>query len=139
VSPASPGDSLAEAVQKLDELHKSLEHADYEAFWTTMESDDVYADLIADCVGFETHIRTCIARSLEQSMREVERRLVQQWVHLEGGLLDEWMKSSTNWQSQGDTITIPLNRDNEVKQIVKRENIKFDQLQKVLRRAYQAA
>jgi translation initiation factor 3 subunit K len=36
------------------------------------------------------------------------------------------------WTQQGDLVLIPINKDNEAKAIVVRENIKFDQLTKVI-------
>ena len=60
-TPAAGDAPLSEAVQKLNHLNNLLGGADYAAFWSTLDSDDLYADLVADVSGFEELMRVRIA------------------------------------------------------------------------------
>src|SRR2546421_9024067 len=80
--PTSTGDSLSEAVQKLDTLNTLLESAQFKEFWATLDSDDLYADLVADVSGFEDLVRKRIAVVVGQSMREVKRSLLEGYLNL---------------------------------------------------------
>ena len=64
--------SVEELNKKLNELKNLLEGADYATFWSTLDSDDLYADLIADVSGFEELMRVRIAATVSQAVREVE-------------------------------------------------------------------
>ncbi|KAI4148590.1 MAG: hypothetical protein L6R39_002738 [Caloplaca ligustica] len=93
----APGDApLTEAVQKLAHLNTLLSSAKYRQFWSALNGDDLYADLIADVGGFEELMR---------------------------------------WDFQG---SMPVNKENEAKGTVVREEVKFDpEFARVIRRAYE--
>ncbi|KAG0642882.1 armadillo-type protein [Tuber brumale] len=132
-----PVDAFAEAVLKLFSLSRLLEACEYKEFWMTLESDDLYADLITDCTGFEELIRLRIASTTAQSNREINRELLEGWLNLTADGFESFIKGSCGWAIEGDVVKIPLNKENEAKTTVTRENVKFDQFQRVIKRAYE--
>ncbi|KAF2129914.1 ARM repeat-containing protein [Dothidotthia symphoricarpi CBS 119687] len=136
-NPAAGDAPLAEAVQKLNELRNLLEGADYSAFWETLNSDDLYADLIADVAGFEELMRVRIAATASQAVREVDENILQSWLNLSGSEFEHFVGSVCGWNVEDGKIKIPLNKDNEAKGTVVRENVNFDQFSRVIKRAYE--
>jgi len=130
-------DPLSEGAQKLYAIYLLLEAAEYQQFWSTLDSDDLYADLVADCRAFEEHVRRAIARSIEMSMTSIDLSVLSPWLNREGTGLEEWIASSTNWEIDGDSVKIPLNKDNDVRPVITREAVKLEQLNKLLKRAYE--
>ncbi|KAI1007209.1 Eukaryotic translation initiation factor 3 subunit K [Podosphaera aphanis] len=135
--PAAGDAPLSEAVQKLNILHNLLSQASYSEFWSTLDSDDLYADLIADVSGFEELIRVRIALTVSQSVREIEKIVLESWLGIRGDALDKFLTSVCGWQIDGSMVKIPLNKENEAKGTIVRENVKFDQFSRVIRRAYE--
>lgn len=113
-------------MQKLNYLKNLLEGADYALFWSTLDSDDLYADLVADVSGFEELMRVRIAATVSQSIREVERTILEGWLDLSGKDFDHFVGTVCGWNVDGDKIKVPINKDNEAKGTVVRENVKFD-------------
>jgi translation initiation factor 3 subunit K len=136
-TPAAGDAPLSEAVQKLNVLNNLLAGASYSKFWSTLDSDDLYADLIADVAGFEELIRIRIALTISQSVREIERSVLESWMGLQGAGLDKFVREVCGWEMDGKTIKVPLNKENEAKGSVVRENVKIDQFARVIRRAYE--
>lgn len=136
-SPAAGDAPLSEAVQKLNVLNNLLGAASYSAFWSTLDSDDLYADLTADVAGFEELIRIRIALALSQSVREVERPVLESWLGMNGEALEKFVTGTCGWAIEGNTVKVPLNKENEAKGTVIRENVKIDQFSRVIKRAYE--
>ncbi|KAI9757654.1 MAG: hypothetical protein M4579_003379 [Chaenotheca gracillima] len=142
----SSGDStLSEAVSKLSALSTFLNSANYAAFWSTLDSDDLYADLVADVSGFEELMRVRIAVCVGQAVREVEKGVLQGWLGMQGRKGSDFEKFVTEvcgWtigSGAGDKtiVSVPVNKENEAKGTVVRENVKFDQFAKMIHRAYE--
>ncbi|KAF2501217.1 eukaryotic translation initiation factor 3 subunit K [Lophium mytilinum] len=134
---ASAGDgSLAEAVQKLNSLNNLLAGADYTAFWEKLDSDDLYADLIADVSGFEDSMRVRIAVTVGQAVREVEKGLLESWLNLQGSEFDHFVQVF-GWEIAGESIKVPLNKENKAEGTIVRENVKFEQFGRLIKRAYE--
>jgi translation initiation factor 3 subunit K len=125
-NPAAGDAPLSEAVQKLNELRNLLEGADYAAFWSTLDSDDLYADLIADVSGFEELMRVRIAATVSQAVREVERSILESWLNLSGQEFDHFVGTVCGWNVEATKVKVPMNKDNEAKGTVVRENVNFD-------------
>jgi translation initiation factor 3 subunit K len=125
-NPAAGDAPLSEAVQKLNELKNLLEGADYAAFWATLDSDDLYADLIADVAGFEELMRVRIAATVSQAVREVDQTILESWLNLSGGDFEHFVGSVCGWAVEDGKVKVPINKDNEAKGTVVRENVKFD-------------
>jgi len=115
-------------VQKLNIVNNLLSGADYASFWATLDSDDLYADLVADVAGFEELMRVRIAATVSQSTREVDRSLLESWLNLQGSAFDHFVGSVCGWNVDGAKIKVPINKDNEAKGTVVRENVKFDRM-----------
>ncbi len=135
--PAAGDAPLSEAVQKLNVLNNLLASASYSSFWSTLDSDDLYADLIADVSGFEELIRIRIALALSQSVREIERPVLESWIGLNGEAFDKFVKGACGWEIEGSTVRVPLNKENEAKGTIVTENVKIEQFARVIRRAYE--
>ncbi len=125
-NPAAGDAPLAEAVQKLFVLNTQLCGAQYTQFWNTLDSDDLYADLVADVSGFEELIRVRIAGCVGQAVREVQRPVLEAWLNLQGKDFERFVSEVCEWAVDGDTVKVPLNKENEAKGTVIRENVKFD-------------
>lgn len=135
--PAAGDAPLSEAVQKLNVLNNLLGSASYSAFWSTLDSDDLYADLIADVAGFEELIRIRIALNVSQSVREIERSVLESWLGLNGEAFNKFVGSTCGWEINDSQVKVPLNKENEAKSTVLRENVKMEQFSRVIRRAYE--
>ncbi|KAF2864197.1 eukaryotic translation initiation factor 3 subunit K [Piedraia hortae CBS 480.64] len=137
-SSASAG-SITEAVQQLSVLHAQLKNAQYAQFWTTLESDDLYADLVADVQGFDELMRVRIAVVVSQCMQEVDRDVLERWLNLSGSKFDKFVKDICGWDvdNSGKSIKIPLNKDNEARSTTVREDVKFEQFGRMIKRAYE--
>jgi len=124
-------------VQKLNVLNNLLGSASYAAFWSTLDSDDLYADLVADVAGFEELIRIRIAHIILQSVRNIERSVLESWLGMTGGAFDKFINGVCGWEISGTTVKVPLNKENEAKGTVVTENVKMEQFSRVIRRAYE--
>lgn len=135
-SPPASG-TLAEAVQHLSILHKQLNNADYASFWSTLDSDDLYADLVADAQGFEELMRVRMAVIISQCMQEVGRDVLEGWLNLSGEKFQHFVTDVCGWKIDGGSVKVPLNKENEARGTVVRENVKFDQFSRMIKRAYE--
>lgn len=131
--PAAGDAPLSEAVQKLATLNTLLSSASYAKFWSTLDSDDLYADLIADVSGFEELMRVRIAVTVGQSMRSVQRGVLESWLNLQGQEFEHFVGEVCGWgvddsEAKGKTavVRIPINKENEAKGTVVRENVHFE-------------
>jgi translation initiation factor 3 subunit K len=82
--------------------------------------------LIADVSGFEELMRVRVAATVSQAVREVDRNILESWLHLDGTDFDNFVGSVCGWTIDGAKIKVPMNKDNEAKGTVVRENVKFD-------------
>lgn len=122
-----------EAVQKLTVLNNLLSRADYATFWGTLRSDDLYADLVAEVVGFEELMRVRIAATVSQAMREVEKAILEDWLDLRGDAFEKFVGDVCGWKvEKNGMVHVPPNKENEAKGTVVRENVKFDRKWAVL-------
>jgi len=135
--PAAGDAPLSEAVQKLNVLNNLLAQASYAAFWSTLDSDDLYADLIADVAGFEELIRIRIALTISQSVRGIDRSVLESWLGLQGETFNKFVNGVCGWEIEENVVKVPLNKENEAKGTIVRENVKMEQFSRVIRRAYE--
>jgi translation initiation factor 3 subunit K len=113
-------------VQKLAHLHTLLNSAQYDQFWSALDGDDLYADLTADVQGFEELMRVRMAVVISQSMQSVDKTLLESWLSVKDESFDRFVKEVCGWTVEGDVVNIPLNKENEARGTVVRENVKFD-------------
>lgn len=127
-----------------------LEQAKYSDFWTTMESDDVYADLTSDVSGFEELMRVRIAVTVGQSCREVGRSVLEEWLNLRALAFENFVVDICGWGVDSgpdairtktaraeEIIRVPVNKENEAKGSVVREEVNFEQFSRIIKRAWE--
>ncbi len=125
-------------MQKLVRLNTLLERCAYRDFWDALDSDDLYADLIADVNGFEELMRVRIAVTVGQGCRGVERGVAEGWLNLQGAEFEGFVGEICGWGVDGDgVVSVPVNKENEAKGTVVREEVRFEQFGRVVRRAYE--
>ncbi|KAF9576759.1 hypothetical protein BGW38_008114, partial [Lunasporangiospora selenospora] len=114
-----------EAVMRLVKLQDLLEQCRYADFWKTYESDDYFKELTAEVLGFEDSIRANIANAVSMSFQSIEVPNLSSYLNLKDAALSEFIKAQ-GWTESSNTVTIPVNKDNEAKTTVLVENIKFE-------------
>jgi len=62
---------------------------------------------------------------VSQTVREVEGAILEEWLELSGERFEEFVRS-VGWQVESGVVKVPLNKENEAKGTVVRENVKFD-------------
>lgn len=133
-----PTTDLTESIQKLTKLNTLLESAQYYAFWSTLESDDLYADLYADVAGFEDLIRIRIAGEVGKTFREIDLSVLSGWLNLRSDSLVKFCQTACGWQVADQKVSIPANAENEAKSEIKGERVEVDMFGRVFRRGYEA-
>lgn len=116
---------LAQAVARLNDLNNLLSAAEYASFWRALRADSLYADLTAEVAGFEELMRVRIAAVVSQAVREVQRSVAEGWLELKGEAFERFI-GVCGWTIEGDAVRVPVNKENEAKGTVVRENVKFD-------------
>lgn len=125
-------------VQKLNVLNNLLSCADYTNFWTTLDSDDLYADLVADVMGFEQLMRVQIALEVSKCVRAIQRSVLEDWLNLRGAEFESFLNKVCAWEVDSEgMVKVPTNKENEAKGTTVRENVKFDQFSRLIKRAYE--
>lgn len=122
---------IDESIKQLTALHQLLEQSRYAKFWETFKSDSAYQQLVADVRGFNKAIRSVVARIVSMTHQQISASLLQSYLDLQGDDFTSFVKEQS-WEIKGDIVQIPVNKDNEAKTVVIRENIKFEQLTKVI-------
>jgi translation initiation factor 3 subunit K len=87
--------------------------------------------------GFEEIMRVRIAVVVSQCMQEVQREILENWLNLHGSKFDNFVKEICGWTIDGTTVKIPLNKENEARSTTVRENVKFEQFGRMIKRAYE--
>ena len=115
-------------MKRLTHLQQLLEQSRYAEFWSTLEKDK---ELVKDIVGFENAIREVIALVVSMSYQTIATSVLESYLALKGDAFKQYCEKQ-QWQLDGSTVSIPINKDNEAKTVVVRENIKFEQFTKVI-------
>lgn len=126
-----PDAGLAESVQKINHLFELLNNSKYAAFWRDFEADEMYAELVNDCIGFHTTIRLRISQHINQTMNCVESEILQQWLNIDGDVFKEWVHEA-GWSLDGSEVRIPMNRQNEAVARVTTERMNITDLTRVV-------
>ena len=92
---------------------------------------------MADVAGFEELMRVRIAVTVGQCCREVSRPVLQSWLGMEGETFEKFIEGVCGWGIDGRVVRVPVNKENEAKGTVVREEVRFDQFSRVVRRAYE--
>jgi translation initiation factor 3 subunit K len=129
-------------VQQLTRLNTLLESAQYALFWSTLNSDDLYADLVADVAGFEELVRVRIAVEVGKAFREISADVLTQWLDVKNReALERFVVDVCGWEvdrSAGEiVIRVPKNRENEARSEIKSERVGVDMFGRVIRRGFE--
>jgi translation initiation factor 3 subunit K len=137
---------FVESIQKLAHLSTLLESAQYSLFWSTLNSDDLYDDLIADVAGFEELIRVRIAVEVGKAFREIGADMLAQWLYIRGlDALEKFAVDVCGWEvdrSAGPdprkvVVRVPRNKENEARSEVRGEKVGIEMFGRVLRRGFE--
>lgn len=82
-------------------------------------------------------MRVRIAVVVSQCMQEVDRPVLEGWLNSRGGKFEGFVRDVCGWKVEGDKVRIPLNKENEARGTVVRENVKFEQFGRMVKRAYE--
>lgn len=136
-------------MQKLARLSTLLESAQYSLFWSTLNSDDLYADLIADVAGFEELIRVRIAVEVGKAFREISAEMLMDWLDVKGlDTLEKFVVDVCGWEvdksgasgandAKNVTVRVPRNKENEARGEVKGEKVGIEMFGRVIRRGFE--
>ncbi|KAJ5523082.1 Eukaryotic translation initiation factor 3 subunit K [Penicillium frequentans] len=135
---ASQTSDFVESVQKLSRLSTLLESAQYTQFWSTLNSDDLYADLTADVAGFEELVRIRIAVEVGKAFRSITTESLEQWLDLRNReALEKFVTDVCGWKVDGTAVSVPTNKENEARSEVKSERVGVDMFGRVIRRGFE--
>lgn len=135
---ASQTSDFVESVQKLSLLSTLLESAQYTQFWSTLNSDDLYADLTADVAGFEELVRIRIAVEVGKAFRSITAESLEQWLDLRSReALEKFVQDVCGWKVEGAVVRVPTNKENEARSEVKSERVGVDMFGRVIRRGFE--
>ena len=109
-----------------------------------MNSDDLYADLVADVAGFEELVRIRIAVEVGKAFREIHADVLEQWLDLPNReALEKFVTEVCGWvvdkSGPNTVIKVPTNKENEVRSEVKSERVGIDMFGRVIRRGFEQA
>ncbi|KKK16377.1 putative eukaryotic translation initiation factor 3 subunit EifCk [Aspergillus rambellii] len=136
---------FVESVQKLAHLSSLLESAQYDQFWATLNSDDLYADLVADVAGFEELVRIRIAVEVGKTFREINAEVLEQWLDMRNReALEKFVVEVCSWEvdksgPNGTVVKVPTNKENEARSEVKSERVGVEMFGRVIRRGFEQA
>jgi translation initiation factor 3 subunit K len=135
---ASQNSDFVESVQKLSQLSTLLESAQYTQFWSTLNSDDLYADLIADVAGFEELVRIRIAVEVGKAFRTVAAETLEAWLDVRSrDALEKFVADVCGWKVENGVVSVPTNKENEARSEVKSERVGVDMFGRVIRRGFE--
>ncbi|KAL3482406.1 eukaryotic translation initiation factor 3 subunit K [Aspergillus californicus] len=140
-SQAAQASDFVESVQKLAHLSSLLESAQYAQFWSTLNSDDLYADLVADVAGFEELIRIRIAVEVGKAFREINAEVLEQWLDIRSReALQKFVTEVCSWEVEtSGNVRVPTSKENEARSEVKSERVDIDMFNRVIRRGFEQA
>ncbi|KAL4775281.1 eukaryotic translation initiation factor 3 subunit K [Aspergillus nidulans var. acristatus] len=141
---AAQTSDFVESVQKLARLSSLLESAQYAQFWSTLNSDDLYADLVADVAGFEELVRIRIAVEVGKAFREINAEVLEQWLDVRNSeALEKFVTEVCSWEvdktGAATVVKVPTNKENEARSEVKSERVGVDMFGRVIRRGFEQA
>lgn len=106
-------------------LQQLLEQARYAQFW---QSDLSACKVVPN---FENEMRKVIARVVAMSYQTLTASTLAGYLGLKENEFEKFCVSQ-GWEKRGDLVQVPSNKDNEAKTVVIRENLRFEQLTKVI-------
>lgn len=135
--PGHPDATLAESVQKLQSLQSLLENGKFEDFWNVFNGDDLYADLTADCNGFDDAVRRYITVVVGLTAHALASELLSSWLNLHGEHFENWVTERAGWTftDNGAIVAIPITKENAAVSRVTGEKLQLSELSRIIHRA----
>ncbi|KAJ3080752.1 hypothetical protein HK102_002842 [Quaeritorhiza haematococci] len=124
-------------VAKLIFLQQNLEQARFKDFWALLDSeneDESARELVAGYPMFDTQIREFISTTISIAYQTIAVEKLEQYLSLVGEDLRDWVEAH-GWTFDPETeglVHLPVTKENQVKTVTVRENIKFEQLTKII-------
>ena len=79
-----------------------------------------------------------IAVVVSQCMQAVQREVLESWLNVRGAKFEHFVKEVCGWgMDEQGVVSVPLNKENEARGTVVRENVKFEQFGRMVKRAYE--
>lgn len=79
-----------------------------------------------------------IAVVVSQCMQDVQRDQLEAWLNVRGQKFEGFVNEVCGWKIESNgTVKVPLNKENEARGTVVRENVKFDQFGRMVKRSYE--
>ena len=119
------------------ELKQFLESARYAQFWSALNQNNSLKRQVEKVKGFVNSIHIIIARNIATAYQVIAHSEAMSYLGLEGNKLDEFIAKEKWSVDQNGSITLPLHKENEAKTVVISEQIKFNQLNKVIAASHQ--
>ena len=82
-------------------------------------------------------MRVRIAVTVGQVARSISRSVVEDWLNVRGKQFEGFVEDICGWGIENGTINVPLNRENEAKSSVVREEVNFPMFERVVRRGFE--
>ncbi|KAJ3215080.1 hypothetical protein HDU67_000860 [Dinochytrium kinnereticum] len=130
------------AVERLVEMQHLLERCQFQQFWEVLDSETAAADegeegrlnLLRDYPEFDTCIRKFISSTLASAYHSISVSLLQVYLNLEGEDLADWISviGATFNSESSDLVDFPTAKESVTKPIIVQENIRFEQLTKII-------
>jgi len=82
-------------------------------------------------------MRVRMAVVISQCMQSIDRGVLEQWLNLKGDGFERFVGEVCGWKVEGSEVQIPLNKENEARNMVVRENVRFEQFGRTVKRAFE--
>ncbi|KAI0304836.1 ARM repeat-containing protein [Russula brevipes] len=135
-------DPLPSLLPYLTTLHSLLQQCRFPAFWALYRSDALKSlrdNYTVEVVGFEDSIREVAVRAVKATFQNIGSKRLGSYLDLEGSELEEHI-ANLGWKFDSSTgvVEVPPNPDNQIASTVVQEDIKLQQLTKVISHAISA-
>ncbi len=140
------GDDFSYNVQQIFKLFQLLDGSQFSKFWieylkiSKKNGNKIFKNIN----NFEDDIRLNISKSIELSSLEINSNIFSKWINInineENGLkFKNFIKLNLKWDfsNDGKTIKIPINKNNEVKPVIGSEQVKFEQLSRLIKKNFE--
>ncbi|KZW02703.1 ARM repeat-containing protein [Exidia glandulosa HHB12029] len=133
-------DHVPTLLPELQRLSSLLHRCRFPAFWSAYNSDALALlrdNYTVEFAGFEDAVREVALRAVRATFKRITTDRLSSYLNLQGEALDAYI-AKLGWAQENGVVSIPANPDNQIQASVVRENIQFNQLQKLITHAYNA-
>ncbi|KAH6570392.1 hypothetical protein BASA82_000895 [Batrachochytrium salamandrivorans] len=119
-------------------MHDLLEQARFAEFWKYLEEEESVRDFTSDYSLFDDNVREFIAQTLSITYQTIAIVCLEEMLDLTDDDLADWVKMREGWtvNTEDDSlIDLPITSWNQAKEVVMQEDVKFEQLGKLLGRS----